>query len=109
MSKSVKLVVFAALVVAAAAPVLAQNKSEKARAYGIGQVATPAQIAGWDIDVRPDGTGAPPGHGSVKDGEKVYMERSAAFQRMSSSVTSTGSSICTQSAPSFRSASSSSR
>ena len=78
MSKSVKLVVFAALVVAAAAPVLAQNKSEKARAYGIGQVATPAQIAGWDIDVRPDGTGAPPGHGSVKDGEKVYMERCAA-------------------------------
>ena len=28
---------------------------------GIGHVATPAQIAGWDIDVRADGQGLPPG------------------------------------------------
>jgi S-disulfanyl-L-cysteine oxidoreductase SoxD len=58
-----------------AAPALAQNE---ARNYGIGHVATPAEIAGWDIDVRPDGQGAPPGHGSVKDGEKVYMDKCAA-------------------------------
>jgi cytochrome c len=48
------------------------------RHYGIGRVATPAEIAGWDIDVRPDGQGAPPGHGSVKQGEAIYMERCAA-------------------------------
>ena len=30
--------------------------------------ATPAEIAGWDIDVRPDGTGLPPGRGSVAAG-----------------------------------------
>ena len=35
-----------------AAPALAQNKG---RSYGIGHLATPAEIAGWDIDVRPDG------------------------------------------------------
>ena len=46
--------------------------------YGIGHVATLEQIAGWDIDVRPDGTGAPPGHGSVKEGEKVYLDKCAA-------------------------------
>ncbi len=46
--------------------------------YGIGHAATPAEIAGWDIDVRPDGQGAPPGHGSVKEGEKVYMDKCAA-------------------------------
>jgi cytochrome c len=28
---------------------------------GIGTVASPAQIAGWDIDVRADGQGLPPG------------------------------------------------
>ena len=36
------------------------------------------EIAGWDIDVRPDGQGLPPGKGSVKDGEAVYMGKCAA-------------------------------
>jgi cytochrome c len=48
------------------------------RRYGIGREATPEEIAGWDIDVRPDGDGLPPGQGSVKDGEEVYMTRCAA-------------------------------
>lgn len=39
---------------------------------GIGHVATPAQIAGWDIDVRADGQGLPPGHGSAREGEKIF-------------------------------------
>ena len=30
------------------------------------------QIAGWDIDVRPDGKGLPPGSGSAADGEALY-------------------------------------
>jgi cytochrome c len=63
-----------ALLLLLAPPSLAQ---EKPRNYGIGQAATPAMIAGWDIDVRPDGQGAPPGHGSVKEGEKVYMDKCA--------------------------------
>ncbi len=72
MSKSVSL---AALLLLLAAPALAQNKG---RSYGIGHLATPAEIAGWDIDVRPDGQGAPPGHGSVKEGEKIYADHCAA-------------------------------
>lgn len=44
----------------------------------IGRVATPAEIAGWDIDVRPDGQGLPAGKGSVKEGEDVYMAKCAA-------------------------------
>src|ERR1044071_1604825 len=48
------------------------------RKLDIGRVATPQEIAGWDIDVRPDGQGLPPGRGSVKDGEAVYMSRCAA-------------------------------
>ena len=45
---------------------------------GIGRAATPAEIAGWDIDVRPDGQGLPAGKGSVKQGEQIYMDRCAA-------------------------------
>ena len=48
------------------------------RKLDIGRVATPAEIAGWDIDVRPDGQGLPPGSGSVKAGEAVYMGKCAA-------------------------------
>ena len=44
---------------------------------GIGHVASPAQIAGWDIDVRADGQGLPPGHGSVREGEKIFAETCA--------------------------------
>lgn len=40
--------------------------------YHLGRKATDAEIAGWDIDVRPDGKGLPPGEGSVDDGEQVY-------------------------------------
>ena len=38
----------------------------------------PEEIAGWDIDIRPDGQGLPPGKGTVKEGEALYMERCAA-------------------------------
>src|SRR2546421_2246760 len=48
------------------------------RKLGIGREATPEEIAGWDIDVRPDGQGLPAGKGSVKEGEAVYMTRCAA-------------------------------
>jgi S-disulfanyl-L-cysteine oxidoreductase SoxD len=44
----------------------------------IGRPATPEEIAGWDIDIRPDGTGLPRGKGTVKAGEALYMERCAA-------------------------------
>ena len=76
MSKSARLVASALLVLAA--PAWAQGKKDMVRNYGIGHAATPEQIAGWDIDVRPDGQGAPPGHGSVKEGEKVYLDKCAA-------------------------------
>lgn len=47
------------------------------RSYGLGAVARPEEIAGWDIDVRPDGQGLPPGSGSVKAGEDVFMAKCA--------------------------------
>lgn len=45
--------------------------------YGFGQPANAEQIAGWDIDIRPDGQGLPVGSGSVTDGEWLYEEQCA--------------------------------
>jgi cytochrome c len=47
--------------------------------YGYGSKPTPAEIAGWDIDVRGgDGAGLPPGKGTVARGSEVYAEQCAA-------------------------------
>ena len=77
MSKLVSAVALLAALILSA-PALAQTKKETARHFGIGHAATAQEIAGWDIDIRPDGQGAPPGKGSVKDGEQVYMTKCAA-------------------------------
>src|SRR5262249_11957895 len=75
MSRSAKPAVAAVLLLVFADPAPAQTRNDGARNYGVGHLATPEQISGWDIDTRPDGHGAPPGRGSVKDGEKVYVDK----------------------------------
>ena len=60
------------------APTAAKPPRRSGTSLGIGRAATPEEIAGWDIDVRPDGQGLPPGKGTVKQGEPLYMERCAA-------------------------------
>ena len=49
----------------------------KERKFNLGKIATKTEIAGWDIDVRPDGLGAPIGSGSAIIGEEVYAEQCA--------------------------------
>ncbi|HXX06636.1 MAG TPA: cytochrome c [Pseudolabrys sp.] len=78
MLKLVRLALFAALSFFVLDSALAQTKKEAPRNYGIGHAISTEQIAGWDIDVRPNGQGAPPGRGSVKEGEKIYMDKCAA-------------------------------
>jgi cytochrome c len=46
--------------------------------YGIGRAATPAEIAGWNIDVGRDGSGLPPGSGGVAHGRDVFAQQCAA-------------------------------
>jgi mono/diheme cytochrome c family protein len=46
--------------------------------YGIGHVATPAEIAGWNIDVGRDGSNLPAGSGSVGHGREVFAQQCAA-------------------------------
>ncbi len=83
MSRSGRHVLMVAVSLVLVVPVFAQVKkgapvNYAIGRYGIGQVATAEQIAGWNIDIRPDGQGAPPGRGSVKHGEKVYLDKCAA-------------------------------
>jgi cytochrome c len=52
--------------------------TKSSKRLGIGREAKPEEIAGWDIDVRPDGQGLPPGKGTVKQGEPLYMMHCAA-------------------------------
>ena len=74
---------FAALVLALAGCSTPQGETgrsvsgDRAGYFGYGTPATPEQIAGWDIDIRPDGQGLPEGSGSVEDGEWLYEEQCA--------------------------------
>jgi cytochrome c len=45
---------------------------------GFGRPATAAEVRAWDIDVRPDGTGLPPGRGTTAQGASVYAAKCAA-------------------------------
>jgi S-disulfanyl-L-cysteine oxidoreductase SoxD len=44
---------------------------------GIGRAATPKEVAAWDIDVRPDFKGLPPGSGSVAKGQVIWEAKCA--------------------------------
>ncbi|EIE52330.1 c-type cytochrome [Salipiger aestuarii] len=44
---------------------------------GLGRAALPEEVAAWDLDVSPDGTGLPEGSGDVWTGEAVFEENCA--------------------------------
>jgi S-disulfanyl-L-cysteine oxidoreductase SoxD len=67
-----------ALCLAAAAFAGAAAAAPPPTIYGFGKPATPQQIAGWDIDVRADGAGLPPGRGGVEAGRAIYAQKCAA-------------------------------
>lgn len=45
--------------------------------FHLGRKATTDEIAAWDIDIRPDGKGLPPGRGTVAQGEEIFAEACA--------------------------------
>src|SRR5246127_2122316 len=63
---------FALFALACTTPARAQST------YGIGRAATPAEIAGWNIDVDREGNNLPPGSGSVNHGREVFDQQCAA-------------------------------
>lgn len=56
---------------------LASAASAQERFPGIGRAATASEVAAWDIDVRPDFKGLPPGRGSVAEGQAVWEAQCA--------------------------------
>jgi len=48
-----------------------------AEKFGLGRPALPDEIAAWNLDVAPDGTGLPEGSGTVADGEVLFSENCA--------------------------------
>lgn len=40
--------------------------------FDLGRAATPAELHAWDIDVRPDFKGLPPGSGTVEQGSEIW-------------------------------------
>src|SRR5258706_15002064 len=63
-----ELCIAALVVVTLACAMRAQAQSP----YGIGRSATPAEIAGWNIDIDRDGNNLPAGSGSVSRGHDVF-------------------------------------
>jgi cytochrome c len=45
--------------------------------FGLGRPVDAAEIAAWDIDVRPDGRGLPEGRGSVAQGAQTFGQKCA--------------------------------
>ena len=66
------------LAFAVSAVLLFGMQPASAQKVGLGREATPAEIKAWDISVRPDGKGLPPGKGSVKEGEELFIAQCAA-------------------------------
>lgn len=48
-----------------------------AQVHDLGKKATASEIAGWNIDIAPDGEGLPSGTGSVAEGKLVYDQKCA--------------------------------
>ena len=51
--------------------------SETDRRFGLGRLASEAEIRSWDIDVAPTGAGLPPGRGTARDGAGIYVAKCA--------------------------------
>ncbi|GLQ25423.1 c-type cytochrome [Sulfitobacter pacificus] len=71
MSKFLKSTALLAALSLPASPVLAEK-------FGLGRPALPEEIAAWDGDIMPDGTGLPVGSGDALIGEEIFATQCAA-------------------------------
>jgi mono/diheme cytochrome c family protein len=70
--RELRIAAFAVFTLACTTAAQAQNP------FGIGRAATPAEIAGWNIDVDRYGDNLPPGSGSVSHGHEIFDQQCAA-------------------------------
>jgi mono/diheme cytochrome c family protein len=71
-TRELRVAAFSVLVLACVTSAQAQSP------YGIGRAATPAEIAGWNIDIDRYGNNLPSGTGSVVHGREVFDQQCAA-------------------------------
>lgn len=71
MSKFLKSLTIGAVAALLAVPAVAQT-------YGLGRPALPEEIAAWNLDIHPDGTGLPEGQGDAIIGEEIFATKCAA-------------------------------
>src|ERR1700729_1981111 len=67
-----------AWVLIALAALASSAAAETTTLYGIGRAATPAEIAGWNIDIGRNGENLPPGSGTVAHGREVFEQQCSA-------------------------------
>jgi mono/diheme cytochrome c family protein len=65
----------ALLLIAASGLALGSTVTFAAESPNLGRVATPEEIASWDISIGPNGVGLPPGSGTPKQGEAAYAAK----------------------------------
>src|SRR6266436_3309578 len=70
-TRELHIAAFAVVALACVTPAQAQGP------YGIGRSATPAEIAGWNIDIDRDGNNLPSGNGRVSHGREVFDQQCA--------------------------------
>ena len=58
-----------------AGALVALSSAAFAESPNLGKPISPEDLASWDISVGPDGKGLPPGSGTAKDGEAVFMAK----------------------------------
>ena len=77
MSKTVALIV-GVILAAVVCTRAASRATDESGEFGLGRPATAEEIAAWDIDVSPTGTGLPSGQGTVALGAQVFAAKCAA-------------------------------
>jgi S-disulfanyl-L-cysteine oxidoreductase SoxD len=55
--------------------VVAWHGAALAESPNLGNVVSPEEMASWDISIGPDGAGLPPGNGTPRQGEQVFVAK----------------------------------
>jgi cytochrome c len=77
LGKSIVRAALFTLAVLTASMSYAQSTQGTSKYPSLGRNATPAEVAAWDIDVRPDFKGLPKGSGSVEQGQTIWEAKCA--------------------------------
>jgi len=57
---------------------MCQVGSAQSPTFGLGRTPTPEEIRAWDISISPEGKELPPGHGTAKEGEQLFVQHGCA-------------------------------